>query len=222
MLTTPPDEPDPTTSRRSRRPSRRGRRRRADSERRISREHHRSGQAVGVVRIEAAGQGERDGGALGEHERGQRACAVGATAEPARAASSSTVGVDGADRPHQRLVRARALMGPWRYSMAGYASAHAPAASRSLSAASSARPTVQPAPRNTNRRSRRDRRAAAAVERQLGRIRLVARRDAERWPAAAPAPWWQTGSGRPTARRRTPERDHGVRPRRSPASRPPR
>ena len=41
------------------------------------------------------------------------------------------------------------LMGPWRYSMAGYDSAHAPLASRILSAASFARPTVHPRPRNT-------------------------------------------------------------------------
>ena len=40
-------------------------------------------------------------------------------------------------------------MGPWRYSMAGYDSAHAPLASRIFSAASFARPTVHPRPRNT-------------------------------------------------------------------------
>src|SRR6185436_18825128 len=45
---------------------------------------------------------------------------------------------------------ARAI-GPWRYSIAGYASYHARAASRILSAASDASPTVHPRPRNWNR-----------------------------------------------------------------------
>ena len=41
------------------------------------------------------------------------------------------------------------LIGPCRYSMAGYDSAHAPLASRIFSAASFASPTVHPRPRNT-------------------------------------------------------------------------
>lgn len=39
------------------------------------------------------------------------------------------------------------LMGPWRYSIAGYASVHALAASCIFSAASYAMPIVQPVPR---------------------------------------------------------------------------
>ena len=42
------------------------------------------------------------------------------------------------------------LIGPWRYSKSGYASVHACALSRSFSAASWARPTVQPWPRNVH------------------------------------------------------------------------
>ena len=44
-------------------------------------------------------------------------------------------------------------IGPCRYSMAGYASVHSPAASRSFSAASLASPQVQPVPRKVNCRA---------------------------------------------------------------------
>ena len=48
---------------------------------------------------------------------------------------------------HTARPGAAIAIGPWRYSIAGYASVQAWAASRSLSAASQARPTVQPVPR---------------------------------------------------------------------------
>ena len=67
-------------------------------------------------------------------------------------------------RPARRTTpprRPAMLIGPWRYSKAGYASVHAWADSRSFSAASLASPTVQPRPRKAQRSAHRARPAAA-------------------------------------------------------------
>ena len=140
------------------------------------------GSGYGGGRGRGRGPGERDGRPLGEHELGQRVAAVRGDrrARPA-AAASSDAGVDGA-HGHTSVSSAATLIGPWRYSIAGYDSAHAPPASRSFSAASSARPTVQPCPRNTNRSTvgRVDRQRR--LERALGR---VATRGPTSMPSAA-------------------------------------
>ena len=55
---------------------------------------------------------------------------------------------------HTAARSSATAIGPWRYSIAGYASLQARAASRTLRAASLARPTVQPCPRKANRSNR--------------------------------------------------------------------
>ena len=96
-----------------------------------------------VIRVETLGLCDRDRHPVDQHQLGHR---VEARHANGRAGGTDVVGdrgVWGSDDPHERSGVAR-LIGPCRYSIAGYASLYVCDASRSLSAASSAIPTVQP------------------------------------------------------------------------------
>ena len=105
----------------------------------------------------------------------------------------------------QTNVRSAAmLIGPCRYSIAGYASVYERVASRSLSAASSAMPTLHPWPRKTKCAARDPRTEVGSSERHLGRrdhrAEILAEVRAEQTRGSTS----RTASARPTARRRTP------------------
>ena len=117
-----------------------------------SREHHRTGQVPRTIRIQPSRLGERHRRPLHQDELGHGIDRTQAVIDDRRAGRGDVVQQIAARR--RRAARPPSacpatLIGPWRYSMAGYDSAHAPLASRILSAASFASPTVHPRPRNT-------------------------------------------------------------------------
>ena len=100
-----------------------------------------SGSRPAASAARTANRCTRTSSAIGSRvERSSRA--------PVRSTSAANAAGSGPSA-HTSVVRPAALIGPWRYSIAGYDSVHAWAASRSLSAASFARPTLHPSPRNT-------------------------------------------------------------------------
>ena len=82
-------------------------------------EDDRAGQVAGAVGVEPGGLGERDPGALGEDERGERV-EVGRDGDRAgRADALAAAPRRPRPRNHTAAPGPAMLIGPWRYSKAG-------------------------------------------------------------------------------------------------------
>ena len=112
-------------------------------------EHDRPGEVARAVRVQSAGLGERDRGALGEHERGQR---VELRARPRRAGPRELLR---RRRRAARATRPRATARRWRSARGGTRTPGRPPSTPGRSRAASAPPRAparpsQPRPRNVH------------------------------------------------------------------------
>src|SRR5579875_3148823 len=116
---------------------------------RTARQDYRAAQEPWVVRVQAPGQRPGHGQALHQDEA-HHGVLRGRDPGGPRGAHLVLEAWGGGPRHHTTERGPRVLIGPWRSSMAGYASVQAALVSRSLRAASLARAAPMPRPMKTN------------------------------------------------------------------------